>query len=74
MKIDIFDLVNTTSHCSYCNHHNKDQFFCNRCICTNDYYDKPSEFETDDDFVNDYFTLLSEYTKLLSKLGFEFVK
>lgn len=74
MKIDIYNIVGSANHCIYCENQNKDQFECNHCIASNDYYCKPSRFKTNDDFINDYFTLLSEYTKLLNKLGFEFEK
>ncbi|MFA7663823.1 MAG: hypothetical protein WCY33_03345 [Clostridia bacterium] len=76
MKIDIYDIVTHARHCGYCINHNLNQPECSLCSAPNNYYGKPSGFVAikNIELVEDYFTLLEEYTKLLCNLGFEFKK
>lgn len=58
-----------TKHCNHCKNRKSDK--CGRCISTNEYIARPSMFEAVGDVERLYFKVLEEYSKMLSRMGFE---
>lgn len=73
MKVDFSEY--DIAYCDYCKEKEKEEAYrrCEHCTRSDSYCDAPTRFSTNNELIKNYSALLSDYSKMLSNMGFEII-